>query len=440
MSAILFFAHLIQVVLNARDSLRIAIQVVTALEIELDNKLNYLLALYTHIQDMEARMKSAVEATSVVTINMRGTLFVIETEHLTASSNIFFYILIYNSDPTSIRHYFIDRPFEGFDLIVNAMRGEELSYEGLNDYEAHCIEANLNYFRLLYPRYTRNFQAAYIWTTEAESVSYLYSLLCIGLMNGILQVWNTSTYQCEIELLGHTDSVKCILQLNNGRLCSSSRDNTIKFWNLLLCVCEATIVCHHSSALVQYSSTQLCSCSWENKIQLWNIDSGVCEKIISTDKFQIFLQRLLNGTIASLGCAWTVDTIDLTISMWDIHTSTCILTIELGKGKHFPSGILQLSSSDLCICTNSGICIYNYQTGVKMKTIALPSGTNALYAAMILHNQRLFISINKTDSQNNYNLLLGLNVESEEYEQVIEVEAPHSHITQLRDGRLMEWK
>jgi hypothetical protein len=46
-------------------------------------------------------MKAAVEATDVVTINMRGTLFVIGTEHLAASSNIFLHSLIY-SDPAPI--------------------------------------------------------------------------------------------------------------------------------------------------------------------------------------------------------------------------------------------------------------------------------------------------------------------------------------------------
>jgi hypothetical protein len=56
--AALFFMHLIQAVLAARDSLRITIQLKTALEDALDNKL---LALYTHTQDMEACMKNRVE-------------------------------------------------------------------------------------------------------------------------------------------------------------------------------------------------------------------------------------------------------------------------------------------------------------------------------------------------------------------------------------------
>jgi hypothetical protein len=104
---------------------------------------------------MEAYMNNSIEETAAVTLNIRGTLFVVDTKYL---DNIFFHILI-NSDPAPIRgHYFIDRPFEGFDRILNAMRGEAISYEGLNDYEAQCIDANLKYFQLPYPRFKRVFK------------------------------------------------------------------------------------------------------------------------------------------------------------------------------------------------------------------------------------------------------------------------------------------
>jgi hypothetical protein len=111
------FLHLIQAVLAARDSLRIAIQLMTALEIALDNRLNYLLALYTHVQDMETYMKNIIEETAV-TLNLRGTLFVVDTKYL---DSIFFHALIY-SDPAPIRgHYFIDRPIEGFDYYLGLL-------------------------------------------------------------------------------------------------------------------------------------------------------------------------------------------------------------------------------------------------------------------------------------------------------------------------------
>jgi hypothetical protein len=58
------------------------------------------------------QVESATHAALVAAINMRGILFVIETD--LASSNTFIHILI-SSDPVPIRgQYFIDRPFDSF--------------------------------------------------------------------------------------------------------------------------------------------------------------------------------------------------------------------------------------------------------------------------------------------------------------------------------------
>jgi WD40 repeat protein len=225
-------------------------------------------------------------------------------------------------------------------------------------------------------------------------------------------------------------------------LCTAAPDDgVIKFWNLSSGECEATIRGHkyNITAILQYSPTQICCSSFDTKIRIWNIDSGVCEKIISTDKLQISLQRLPNGTIASLGSMLIArDSFVLDINVWDISTTSSVMTIQVGNSAYFTRLLIQLSSGELCASTSSGIHMYNYQTGVKIKTIALPSGTDDLYAATILHNQRLCLSTSKASTQKSksYHLLI-LNLESEEYEQDIELEGEHSHITQLNDGRLI---
>jgi WD40 repeat protein len=243
-AAIMFFAHLIQAVLAARDSLRIAIQVMSALEMELDNKLNYLLALYTHMHDVSTRMKQSIETTAAVTLNLRGTLFIIETEHLTASSNIFFHTLTHSDPDPSRGHYFIDRPSEGFNRIVNSIRGEEISYEGLNEYELQCIEENLKYFHLPSPRFRRVFKESQCMLDADDNdgdevyITFACALqdnrLCTGFSDGIIRIWDTSTlpFQYEMELLSHSTAIHGCLQLESGKLCSISYDMKIKLWNL----------------------------------------------------------------------------------------------------------------------------------------------------------------------------------------------------------------
>jgi hypothetical protein len=122
------------------------------------------------MNDMGNYIKDRVTAsvTTVITLNLRGTLFQVETEHLNAYP--FFQALLFSDPAPSRDQYFIDRPFEGFDRIVNAVReGGELSYEGLNDYEAQCIDDNLKYFQLPFPTFKRVYTIkCHSWSVDSD--------------------------------------------------------------------------------------------------------------------------------------------------------------------------------------------------------------------------------------------------------------------------------
>jgi hypothetical protein len=240
----IFFAELIQQLVNNRATLRILIQALLSLDGELENKINHLLSFYDHMNDMSNYIKDRVtaSATAVITLNVRGSMFEVETEHLNAYP--FFQALLFSDPAPSRGHYFIDRPFEGIDRIVNAVRGEELSYEGLNDYEAQCIDANLKYFRLPFPIFKRVYTTSYSWSAGYH-VWKMYALqdgrLCTYSNDDKVKVWNTSSYECELELLGHTHIVLAIIHLTDGRICTGSVDRTIKLWNLTSRECESTL-------------------------------------------------------------------------------------------------------------------------------------------------------------------------------------------------------
>jgi hypothetical protein len=88
------------------DSFSLAVQILRSIDSELEDKFGHMLSLDNYILYIK-QVESATHAALVAAINMRGTLFVIETE--LASSNTFIHILI-SSDPAPIRgHYFIDR-------------------------------------------------------------------------------------------------------------------------------------------------------------------------------------------------------------------------------------------------------------------------------------------------------------------------------------------
>lgn len=57
--------------------------------------------------------------------------------------------------------------------------------------------------------------------------------LCTGSSNpeSAIKVWNTETGKCERAMLGHSEGVRALCQLKDGRICSSGCDKVIKIWN-----------------------------------------------------------------------------------------------------------------------------------------------------------------------------------------------------------------
>jgi hypothetical protein len=56
------------------------------------------------------------------------------------------------------------------------MKGEELSYNGLNDYEGQCIDANLDYFRLPFKKFKRMFDRTGKWEACKPESGIIFGL------------------------------------------------------------------------------------------------------------------------------------------------------------------------------------------------------------------------------------------------------------------------
>ena len=96
--------------------------------------------------------------------------------------------------------------------------------------------------------------------------------------------------KCELTLKGHSWSVLSLIQLNNGKLVSSSSDQTIKFWdfnfdkseistknqlNLNNFFLRKSIKAHSDSVnnLLQLKNGNLVSCSKDKTIKIWDISN-----------------------------------------------------------------------------------------------------------------------------------------------------------------------
>jgi WD40 repeat protein len=328
---------------------------------------------------------------------------------------------------------------------MNAMRGDAISYEGLNVYEAQCIDANLNYFYLPYPRFKRVFK-------ESEKVinlhnldpilwiSFLYVLqdgrLCIGFDNGDIKIFNSTTFECKMELLGHSRKVCCTIQLSDGRLCTASCDNTIKLWNLSSGECEATLVGHELpvTAVLQYSSTQLCSGSYDQTIRLWNIESGVCEATIThsnRNKFgTAYFALLPNGLVASLTSIGY-------LTILNIETRD-VIEIEIEHNCGYC--MIQLASGDLCIGNkkNGEITILDHMTYLKLKTFTIIEKYAGIQSMALLMDGRVAVSMTWCSSlyKREYEEEVHIyNIDTGESEQILRGIIADG-IVQLSDGRL----
>ena len=85
-------------------------------------------------------------------------------------------------------------------------------------------------------------------------------------------------------LTGHTDKISCVIQLADLRLASSSKDKTIRIWNLISGKCELVLEGHTDYVfnICQLKATSsltpgnLASGSFDKSIKIWNLVSGAC--------------------------------------------------------------------------------------------------------------------------------------------------------------------
>jgi WD40 repeat protein len=246
-----------------------------------------------------------------------------------------------------------------------------------------------------------------------------------------------------MELVGHSQEVCCTIQLSDGRLCTASKDKTIKLWNLSSGECETTLVGHENwvTAIVQYSPTQLCSGSYDETIRLWDIATRVCEKSLKLDGVVEALELLPNGQIACLSLCGL-------LYFWNVDTDYLCHTVVIDKIYNIKNindlHMIQLATGDLCISVNKDdngeIIIFDFKTHQKIKTIPIRH-TNYyvnIKTMLLLRDGRLAVGIYSEDDEdvnNEYDTILIYNIDTGECEQELR-DTKADHMVQLSDGRL----
>lgn len=137
------------------------------------------------------------------------------------------------------------------------------------------------------------------------------------------EVFNQENVQSRLiaTLEGHTNSIKCLIELSDGRIASASWDNTIKLWDLSSMKLDSTLEGHSYFvwSIVQLKDGRLASCSGDNTIRIWDLTVCMCMNTITGDSFT-FITQLNNGTLAT--CSKEK------IQLWDINKLECLYSVN----------------------------------------------------------------------------------------------------------------
>ena len=138
-----------------------------------------------------------------------------------------------------------------------------------------------------------------------------------------IKIYNKKTYECELTLTGHKDTVWSICSLDNNRIVSSSSDKQIKFWKVTdkTFSCEYTIKNAHEDEIlfvVSLSKNRIASCGLDGKINIWSLYSykliaqlpvnrekkSIVKGLIQLNKKEI----LVSGAYDDDLCIWNLNT------------------------------------------------------------------------------------------------------------------------------------
>lgn len=90
-------------------------------------------------------------------------------------------------------------------------------------------------------------------------------------------------------LSGHTSTVRCVKAVSSNRAISSSRDSTVRIWNIVTGECQAVLEGHTATVrtLAVYNDIVV-SASYDGTARIWSLEKKECIHILKGHEGQLY--------------------------------------------------------------------------------------------------------------------------------------------------------
>jgi WD40 repeat protein len=184
-----------------------------------------------------------------------------------------------------------------------------------------------------------------------------------GSSDGTLRIWDSKTGECQKELKGHSNGINCIVPLSNGNFVSGSSDETLCIWDSKTGVCLRELIGHSKgiSDIAILPNNDIVSSSSDGTLRIWDPKTGECRKklIDNTTTGSITCVttspngNIVSGFIGKLGNSLG----GARLYVWDSKTGACLKKLEKGN----ESSIIHSIDSVSALSDNN---VVSYQNGI----------------------------------------------------------------------------
>ncbi|KAK3813343.1 MAG: hypothetical protein J3Q66DRAFT_371880 [Benniella sp.] len=239
------------------------------------------------------------------------------------------------------------------------------------------------------------------WTLEGHSdavLSITYSpdsnQIASGGEDGTARLWNSRTGDCDHILRGHYDWVRRVAYSPKGnQVASASDDMTIKLWDVHTGECQYMWIGHTAPvAGVIYSpnGNQIASNSRDRTIRLWDIETERCSHILRGHE-----EWVLCMAYSPQGDQLASGSFDSTVRMWDVATGECRHIFDdhtdyVRSIMYSPNGNQLASSSD-----DKSIRLWDVNTGKCLHTLQGHNG----YVRNIVYSPQGHLIVSASDDK-----------------------------------------